>query len=336
MNEEAKTGEIVSGVPLVLEQLERAQVDIQVTTAKRYPRSVTKFHQDAETLACQDAETAQQCFYRLKRSGKFLEGPSVRMAEIVQYCWGNIQAAARIIDIGEQELTAQGVCFDCEKNIRQSIEVKRRIVTKDGRRFNADMIQTTSNAAISLALRNAIFRVVPRALIQPIIEKAKATSLGKGKTIEQQRDSAVKWYTERGVDEKQLMAALGKTGREDLGVDDLINLRGMASAIKDGETTMEEALSVNGKPLPEPGAKIRRSEALDDLTPLKDDSIAEDPRDALTAKGNEIMKLLKQAKGKVAVDKILKVKKADVDAIKAELPDVAEIIEALADEQRDA
>jgi hypothetical protein len=176
---------------------------------------------------------------------------------------------------------------------------------------------------------------VPRALIQPIIEKAKATSLGKGKTIEEQRDSAVKWYTERGVDEKQLMAALGKTGREDLGVDDLINLRGMASAIKDGETTMEEALSVNGKPMPEPGAKIRRSEALDDLTPLKDDSLDDHNRTALEAKGQEIIKLLRQAKGKVAVDKILKAKKADVDAIKAELPDVAAFIETLADEQRE-
>jgi len=124
------------------------------------------------------------------------------------------------------------------------------------------MIVTTTNAAQSIAARNAVFQVIPRALVNSILSKAKQVSLGKDKTIEEKRGSALKWFADQGADESRVLAALGRRGREDLTVDDLISLRGMATAIKEGMTSLDEALGGTGYKS-EPGQKTRRSDVLD-------------------------------------------------------------------------
>src|SRR5678816_4803120 len=98
-------------------------------------------------------------FYSLPRGGRNIVGPSVRFAEVVASSWGNIRSGARIIDIDDKFITAQGQCFDLEKNICVQVEVKRRITKKDGKRYDDDMIGVTGNAACSISLRNAVFKV---------------------------------------------------------------------------------------------------------------------------------------------------------------------------------
>ena len=58
-----------------LEAVDRASIDIQIATAKQYPRSVDKALKEALTLATLDEETAASMFYVLPRAGKRIEGP---------------------------------------------------------------------------------------------------------------------------------------------------------------------------------------------------------------------------------------------------------------------
>lgn len=241
-----------------LAALNRSEIDMQISTAKEYPRSLTKVHRDAMTLATLDEETAATMFYVLPRSGKKIEGPSIRLAEVIGSCWGNLRYASRVVSIdppkrrGEpQFITAQGMCHDLEKNVAIAWECKRRITNKNGERFNDDMIQVTGNAAAAVALREAIFKVVPRALIKPIYEAAKQTAIGKAESMDVKRSKAIGHFAKMGVDEPRVLAALGVKGVEDIGVDELVILRGLATAIKDGETTVDDAFAVhqegNGK-----------------------------------------------------------------------------------------
>src|SRR5688500_14733606 len=80
-----------------LAALNRSEIDMQISTAKKYPRSVTRFKRDVESLACLDEETAATMFYSLPRGGKNIIGPSVRFAEVVASSWGNIRSGARVI-----------------------------------------------------------------------------------------------------------------------------------------------------------------------------------------------------------------------------------------------
>lgn len=218
----------------------KAEIDIQIATAKAYPRNLKAFRDNALTLATLDEKTAGDCYYRLPRGGKTLEGPSIRLAEIVASSWGNLRTAARITAIDRETLTAQASCHDLETNIATTKEVRRRITNSKGGRYNEDMITVTANAAMSIAVRNAIFAVVPFAHVKPIFDAAKLVSLGKGKSFAQQRDSALKHWRGQKISDERLCSALLIASIDDLSVDDLITLRGYFTAIRDGEATLAE------------------------------------------------------------------------------------------------
>lgn len=242
-------GELVGGEldTSALSAYVAAEIDVQIATAKKYPRSITRFKRAAMELACLDEETAASMFYKLPRDGKKIEGPSVRLAEIVGSSWGNLRYGARVISIDDRFLTAQGACHDLETNNAATVEIRRRITKKDGKRYSDDMIQTTANAACSIALRQAIFKIVPFALIKDIYQRAKETSVGKaGSTVENRR-RLFDWFIKAGADDKSVLAYLGKSSLDDVNMDDMIDLKGLITAIKDGEVTIEEALAVRGK-----------------------------------------------------------------------------------------
>lgn len=250
-------GDLITELPSAdaLMALNRSEIDTQIATAKRYPRSIRQFKENAMEMACLDEDTAASMFYALPRGGKKIEGPSVRLAEVVGSSWGNLRYGSRVVAIDDKFITAQGACMDLEKNIAATVEVKRRITDSKGRRYNDDMIQVAGNAACSIALRNAIFKVVPFGLVKPVYENARLTSIGKAKSMAERRAAALEWFQKAGATVEQVLQAIDRKGVDDITIDDLYTLTGLRTAIKDGETTIEEALG----PAPDPKARVRKS-----------------------------------------------------------------------------
>lgn len=227
--------------PSELSQFNREEIDMQVSTAKKYPRSIKQFRSEVQEMACLDEETAGSMFYALPRGSKKIEGPSARFAEVVGAAYGNLRYGARIVGIEGNFVVAEGVCFDTQKNVSATVHVRRRITNSAGVRFNDDMIQVTGNAACSIALRNAIFKVVPMGLVKDVYEQAKQTSLGKTMSTVERRVKMLEWFAKAGVTEETILESLGRAGVEDINTDDLIMLRGLSTAIKDGEVSIEAA-----------------------------------------------------------------------------------------------
>jgi len=218
----------------------RGEVDTQITTARRYPRSIKRFQSKSFELATLDEVTAQSCFYTLPRDGKNIEGPSARLAEIVAGAWGNIRVQASVVSTDGNFVTVQGMCWDLETNYAASTEVKRRITNKQGRRFSDDMIVTTANAACSIALRNAIFKVVPMALVRPIYLAARKVAIGDATTLAARRAAMLDYFAKMGVSKEQICQKIDKPGVEDINLDDLATLIGISTAIKEGDTAVDE------------------------------------------------------------------------------------------------
>lgn len=233
--------------PMALESLTRAEVDMQIATARRYPRQLSAVKSRMLSFATLDEETAAGCFYTLPArkggDGKPLQGPSVRLAEIAINSFQHIRAGSRIINDDGKFITAQGVVHDLENNVCVSIEVKRRVTTKEGRRFSDDMIATTGNAACSIALRNAAFRVIPLALVKPVYEAAKKLAIGDGKSLVQRRSACVAHFAKLGVPAEKVCAVVGVRSAEDIQLEQLEVLMGYATAIKDGESTVDEVFN---------------------------------------------------------------------------------------------
>ena len=239
-------------------QIERAQVDVQISTARKYPRTLSKVKERMLSFATLDEETASSCFYTLpaRRGGddKPIQGPSVRMAEIALASYQHVKAGSRIINDDGKFLTAQAVVHDLENNVAVSIEVRRRVTSKSGARYSDDMIAVTGNAACSIALRNAVFRVVPRALITPVYEAAKRVAVGDVKSLTTKRAQIIARLKQMGAKDANILAAVGADKIEDIDLAKLEVLIGLGTAIKDGETTLENAFpganpKEEGKPI---------------------------------------------------------------------------------------
>lgn len=232
--------------------LTRAEIDVQISTAKNYPRSITRSLENIKSLATLTEETAEACMYSVPRAGKAIEGASIRFAEIVQQSWGNNRVAARVVFVDREDkfLEAEGVYHDLETNSATMARVRRRIVDKRGKLFNEDMILTTGNAACSIARRNAILGGVPRPVWNVGYDEARKVVMGDVKTLANRRAEAIKQFQRFGVTAEQIYAALRVKGENDIDLELLVSLRGMWTALKNGEETVESMFADATGPAP--------------------------------------------------------------------------------------
>ena len=251
MNDQYEEGREVAGISVesgTVAVLNRSEIEQQVTTAHKFPRSIKRFRQEALQMVTLNESVAESCIYALPRGNKTIEGPSARFAEVVASAWGNCRAGARVVSDAGDFITAQGVFYDCERNVGLTYEVQRRITDSKGKRYNADMIGVTGNAASSIALRNAILKGVPKAFWDDMYQAARAVVMGDFSTLANRRADALKALVAFGVTQEQVFAKLGVEGSADITLDHLVVLRGLITAIKEGDTTPEQAFA------PEDGA----------------------------------------------------------------------------------
>lgn len=233
------------GLPMVAEEsmiatLNKSEIDQQISTAKQYPRSIKRFRDEALQMVTLNERVAESCIYALPRDGKTIEGPSARFAEVISSAWGNCRSGARVVSDKGDFVTAQGVFHDLERNAAITYETQRRIVDKHGNRYKPDMIGVTANAACSIALRNAILKGVPKAFWDDLYEAAKQTVRGDFKTLANRRAELLAKLQGYGITQEQACLSLGVAGVEDIGLDEFVTLRGMLTALREGDTTPEQ------------------------------------------------------------------------------------------------
>lgn len=233
----------------MLTAINRAEVDIQIATAKQYPRDLSRVLNQIKTYATMDMETAEDCFYALRRGrgsdASVIEGISVRLAEIIAGAWGNLRVQSRIIGNDGRTITCQGICHDLETNLAVSVEVKRKITDRNGKTYSEDMQVVTGNAASAIAFRNAVLKVVPKAVTKKVINEIKEVALGKSIDLETRRQRMVGYFTQIGVTQSELLTYCGVKSIEQIDNQIVFELRGLANAIKEGTTTVQETFKAH-------------------------------------------------------------------------------------------
>ena len=258
-----------------IEAMTGAEIDKAIATAKRFPRDLKKFKREAMEMALVDVETAEACYYKLPRAGNEIFGPSVRLAEIAQYCFHNIRAGKRVISIDDKMVTAQGVCVDMERNNWTQYESVKSIVDKNGNRYSADMITMTAGAAMAVAYRNAVFNVIPGILIDPIYRACLEMTI-TGDNLDGRIKAALVFFKSKGFSNELVLQWLDVESIEQITGEHLVTLRGVINAVKDGDTTYEATFGSSEKPAAEApklaagkraaGAKARKEAAAPEET----------------------------------------------------------------------
>jgi hypothetical protein len=225
-----------------LESLERAEIDVAIATAKRYPRDIAQSIKNCRELALRNQQIAKTCNYAVPRGGKMLVGPSVHFARIVAYAWGNQAALSRVIGCDRDNAHLQGVFHDLQTNSRMGIEMDWPVQPPrvDSPERWKDQMNLAKRGGSAVALRTAIFNCIPMALFVDISETAKLVAIGEGRTFVESRNAAVGEFKELGVTQDQLYAYLGVGGLESINTDHLIHLHGVLQSIRDHTLTVVE------------------------------------------------------------------------------------------------
>lgn len=277
MSEESTAVQVVDGG--VLAVMERAQIDMQIATARKYGRNEKENINRAIALATMDPEVAETCTYALKRwdsasnQYKFIKGESVRCAEIVASTWEHLRVGARIVEIASDHVEAYGMCHDLLNNFCFGVTVNRSIMTSpkkgEPQRFKQDMIMVTCAAACAIAKRNAILGVIPRALVKKVYDAAMANIIPGDKTkFYAKVNTVIEKLCKMGTTTENILAYLDIETVEQIGPDLLEAMIGVGTRIKDGEISIDVFNEKSAFDAPEVGTITP-----EDLKPAEDQSV---------------------------------------------------------------
>lgn len=216
----------------------------RIKTARAIARIPEKSMEYCKAMI-QDPEFAAEMIWNKPISGKMMEGPSARLAEIAAAGWGNLAVAGNIIETTGTTITAEGLAVDIERNLYYRVTETKSILDKSGKRFPQHLILTTGKAAESTAMRNATFKAIGGAFITKLMEHAREVA-SRG-DIKGRMSKALNYFTRQGVSSKEILDYLHIASIDQAQFTHLQQLESLYVALRDGETTLEEAFGRRAK-----------------------------------------------------------------------------------------
>lgn len=226
-----------------------AAIDTQIMTAKSFPRDLKKCMENILETATIDSDIAESCFYVLPpRSGQqeSIKGPSVRLAEICASFWGNLQVGTKVISNDGRHIVVEGWAWDLERNLKFSSEISKSIKTKEGKTYTASMQATTIAAASSIALRNAIFKIVPQVFVEKAYKKCMEITQNENE-FNKRRSKTFERMIALGVNKEIILDFYKIKTIDEITPDQLTEIIGIGTSIKEGYIKKEEAFCFDAK-----------------------------------------------------------------------------------------
>lgn len=227
-------------------EMSRATAEAQgkLVIAKNFPRDETKAYASI-MAACQRKGLAEKAFYSYPRNGETISGPTIRFAEELARCWGNLDYGIKELsqDNGKSEL--QAYCWDLETN---TISVQnftnphkrelKRGATQDLTSLR-DIYEINANMA-SRRLRARILAILPSDLVDEAIEQCKKTLAGDSSVplIDRARKMVVA-FEKIGVTLEMLEKRLGRKV-ETLNAEDLVDYTGIYNSLREKSSKISD------------------------------------------------------------------------------------------------
>lgn len=220
-----------------------AEAQGKLIIAKRFPRDeVAAFAKAME--ACQRPAMAEKAFYSFPRGGQKVEGPTIRFAEELARCWGNIDYGIKELSQDDGKSEMQAYAWDLETNA-QSVqnftnphqrEVGKKMQTLTSQR---DIYENNANMA-TRRLRSRILAILPSWFVEECITECKKTIAGNNDTplIDRVKKMVIQ-FAKLGVTQEQIESRL-KRKIDTMTADDFVDFTGIYNAIKNGESKVAD------------------------------------------------------------------------------------------------
>lgn len=220
-----------------------AEAQGKLVIAKRFPRDeVQAYNRVAQ--ACQRKGIAEKAFYSYSRGGQTVSGPTIRFAEELARCWGNIDYGIKELSQDEGKSEMQAFAWDLESNaistqnftnphIREAKGTAKLLTSQ------RDIYEINANMG-ARRLRSRILAILPTDLVDMAINECKNTLAGNNdEPLIDRVKKMIVAFGKIGVTQDQIEKRLGRKV-DTMTIDDFTDYIGIYNAIKQGESKIAE------------------------------------------------------------------------------------------------
>ena len=224
-----------------------AEAQGKLIIAKNFPRNEYEAYAKA-IEACKRRSLAEKAIYSYPRGKETITGPSIRLAEELARCWGNVDFGIKELSQKEGESEMQAYCWDMETNTMssQTFIVAHVRDTKYGAKKlteQRDIYENNANMA-GRRLRARILAVLPPDLVEKAVLECRKTLSGNNDTpISDRIKGMVIAFEKFGIKVDTIEKRLGRK-IDSMTNEDITEYVGIYNSLKDGNTSVSEWFDV--------------------------------------------------------------------------------------------
>jgi hypothetical protein len=224
-----------------------AEAQGKLIIAKNFPRDEHLAY--AKVMeACKRKSLAEKAIYSYPRSGSTISGPSIRLAEELARCWGNVDFGIKELSQKDGESEMSAYCWDMETNTMssQTFVVAHVRDTKKGQvrlTEQRDIYENNANMA-GRRLRARILAILPPDLVEAAVAECKKTLAGDNDIpIADRINKMVASFAKFGVKIDTLEKRLGRK-IDTMTTEDICEYAGIYNSLKDGNSSISDWFDV--------------------------------------------------------------------------------------------
>jgi len=230
---------------------ERAIAEAQgaLLLAKRFPRDQHKAY--AQIMeSCKRRQFAETASYAFPRGGQTVSGPSIRLAEELARCYGNIDYGIRELSQQSGFSEMEAYAWDLETNTRstQRFTVQHKSLNKTKTELTdpRDIYERTANDG-ARRLRSRILSILPADLVEAAEAECKKTmSGGNGEPVADRARKMITAFSKLGISVDALQSRIGHSLDTAL-PEEFAELQQIFLSVRDGMTRAGDWFSSAGQ-----------------------------------------------------------------------------------------
>lgn len=236
-------GDVSQGTVAIESSRAITEAQGKLLLAKHFPRDYT--HAYAKAMeACQRKGFAEKAFYSFPRGKETVTGVTIRFAEVLAACYGNVDYGIKELSHKEGRSEMQAYAWDLETNTvsSQNFTVEHVRETKFGNNkltSQRDIYEKTANDG-ARRMRSRILAILPPDMIEDCITECKKTlSGGNSVPLADRIKQLVVYFQKKGVTQEMLEKRLNHKV-EAMSPEEVSDYIGIYNGINQKETTVSD------------------------------------------------------------------------------------------------
>lgn len=251
---------------------EKAEIEAAISIARAMPRNEIEF-ETKMVAACKRPGLATAATFSYPRGKEKISGPTIRLAEELARCWGNMKYGFRELEQSNGVSVVEAFAHDLESNLRieRTIQIHHKIKYSEGRGGGfkqlsdpRDIYEMVANNA-QRRVRALILEIIPGDFVSRAVAECRKTLAAgnKEEPLKERIKRMAVLFSAYGITKETLEKKLGH-GLEMTVPEEIVDLQEIFNSIKEGHTKPSDWFNVQG---PQEGGKAAElSEKLNEAT----------------------------------------------------------------------